>query len=74
MRFHGSAAGATGTLMPIIGTMVTIITGAGVVLVGSASPRHLDTVLTRSSVWPSTIPPESTLRDLSIKDEEVRVE
>jgi hypothetical protein len=60
--------------MPMSGIRVAIITGAGVGLGGSASPRHLDTVLARSSVWPSTIPPESTLRDLSIKDEEVRVE
>jgi hypothetical protein len=49
-------------------------TSAAVGLGGSASPRHPDTVLTRSSPWPSIIAPSSTLLNLSIKDEEVWVE
>jgi len=59
--------------MPISEAVVTIITGAGVGLGGSASPRNLDTVLTRSSARP-IVPPGSTLLNLSIKDEEVWVE
>ena len=70
MRFIGSA---NGILMPISEAVVTIITGAGVRLGGSASPRNLDTVLTRSSARP-IVPPGSTLLNLSIKDEEVWVE
>lgn len=56
--------------MPISEAVVTIITGAGVGLGGSASPRNLDTVLTRSSARP-IVPPGSTLLNLSINDEEV---